>query len=60
MRSRVHPAIADGIVGRGDRKKDLRSLRLSISDADLLDVIDRMRFDFGETDIRVPVRGEAK
>jgi len=60
MRSRVHPAIADAIVGHGDRLKDVRSRYLSISDADLLDAIDRMRFDFGDTDIRVTVREKAE
>jgi integrase len=60
MRSRVYPAIADAIVGHGDRKKDVKSRYLSISDSDLLDAIDRMRFDFGETDIRVSERGCAK
>ena len=60
MRSRIHPAIADAIVGHGDRKKDVRSLYLSISDADLLDAIDRMSFDFGDTDIRVTVREQTK
>ena len=44
------------IVGNGDRKKEVRSLYLSISDADLLDAIDPMRCDFGETEIRVTVR----
>jgi hypothetical protein len=33
---------------------------ISINDADLLDAIDRMRWDNGETDIRVMVRGETK
>ncbi len=56
MRSRVHPAIADAIVGHGDRKKDVRSLYLSISEADLLEAIDRMRWDAGETEIRVTAR----
>lgn len=51
---------ADAIVGHGDRKKDVRSLYLSISDADLLDAIDRMRWDSGETDFRVTVRGQGK
>lgn len=60
MRSRVHPAIADAIVGHGDRKKDVRSLYLSISDADLLDAVDRMVYDHGETDIRVTVREQVK
>jgi integrase len=45
MRSGVHPAIADMIVGHGDKKKSLQSLYLTISDQDLLDAIDRMKFD---------------
>jgi len=52
--------MANDIVNHGDRKKDVRSLYLSISDKDLLDAIDRMRFDFGETEIRVTVREQAK
>ncbi len=53
MRSDVHPAIADMIVGHGNRKKDVQSLYLSISDADLLAAIDAMEFDTGETEIWV-------
>jgi len=60
MRSRVHPAIADAIVGHGDRKKDIKSLYISISDTDLLDAIDRMKWDSGETEILVTVREHAK
>ncbi|MEW6110832.1 MAG: hypothetical protein AB1664_01775 [Thermodesulfobacteriota bacterium] len=51
MRSGIHPLIADAIVGHGDRKKTVQSLYLSISDADLLYAIDRMKFDVGETGI---------
>ncbi len=58
--NRVHPAIADGNVGHGYRKKDVRSLYLSISDADLLDAIERMVYDHGERDIRVTVREQVK
>jgi integrase len=53
MRSGLHPLIADAIVGHGDRKKDVRSVYLSISDEDLVREIDRMRFDLGETEIWV-------
>ena len=56
MCSGVHPAIADMIVGHGDKKKSLQSLYLSISDQDLLDAIDRMVFDNGETEIWVSER----
>ncbi len=45
MRSGVHPAIADMIVGHVDKKKSPSSLYVTISDQDLLDAIDRMRFD---------------
>jgi len=56
MRSGVHPVIADMIVGHGNRKKDVQSLYISISEADLLDAIDRMIFDNEETEIWVTVR----
>jgi integrase len=58
MRSGVHPAIADMIVGHGNRKKDIQSLYLSVSDADLLEAIDKMTFDHGETKIWVMERGK--
>lgn len=45
MRSGVHPAIADMIVARGDKRKSLQILYLTISDQCLVDAIDRMRFD---------------
>ncbi len=45
MRSGVHPAVADMIVGHGDKKKSLQSLYLTISDQDLVDAVDKMRFD---------------
>jgi integrase len=45
MRSGVHPAIADMILGHGDKKKSLQSLYLTISDQDLVDAVDRMRFN---------------
>jgi len=60
MRSGVHPAIADMIVGHGNRKKDVQSLYLTVSDADLVDAIDRMKFDKGETEIWVTERGNGK
>jgi hypothetical protein len=60
MRSGVHPAIAGMIVGHGNRKKDIQSLYLSVSDADLLDAIDKMGFDHGETEIWVVERGNGK
>ncbi len=41
MRSGVHPAIADMILGHSDKKKSLQGLYLTISDAELVDAIDR-------------------
>ncbi len=49
MRSGVHPAVADMILGHGDKKKSLQSLYLTISDQDLLDAVDKMRFDGEES-----------
>jgi len=51
MRSGLHPLIADAIVGHGDRKKDVKSVYLTISDEDLVREIDRLTFDHGETEI---------
>jgi hypothetical protein len=51
MRSGVRPFIADAIVGHGDRKKTVQSLYLSINDSDLVNAIDPMKFDAGETEI---------
>ena len=48
MRSGLHPLIADAIMGHGDRKKDVKSVYLTISDADLVREIDRMTFDHGK------------
>lgn len=53
MRSGVRGYIADAIVGHGNKKKSLRALYLNISDQQLLDAVDMMKFDKGETDIRV-------
>lgn len=53
VRSGVHPAIADAILGHGDKKKSLQSLYMTISDDDLIRAIDMMRFDVGETEIWV-------
>ncbi|MFC1833830.1 hypothetical protein ACFL2Q_03730 [Thermodesulfobacteriota bacterium] len=60
MRSGVHPAIADMILGHGNRKKDVQSLYLTVSDADLLAAIDAMEFDHGETEIWVTERGNLR
>jgi integrase len=53
VRSRVYPHIADAILGHGDKKKSLRALYLTISDEDLWAAMDKMKFDTGETEIRV-------
>jgi len=52
----VYPVIADMIVGHGNRNKDLQSLYISASDADLVAAIDRMEFDSGDTEIWVRER----
>jgi hypothetical protein len=49
MRSGVHQTMADMIPGHGDNEKSLQSLYLTISDQNLLNAIDRMKFD-GEDD----------
>lgn len=51
----MHPLIADSIVGHGDREKSVQSLYLSISDAAILNAIDKMKFDVGETAIFVKI-----
>jgi hypothetical protein len=56
MRSGVHPLIADAIVRHEDREKTAQSLYPSISDVDLLNAIDRMKLDKGETEICVKIR----
>jgi hypothetical protein len=53
VRRRVYPYIADAIPGHHDKKKRRPALYLTISDEDLLAAIDMMKFDVGETDIRV-------
>ncbi len=51
MRSGLHPLIVDAIVGHGNKRKDERSVYLSIRDEDLLEEIDSMEFDMGNTEI---------
>ena len=53
MRSGVPGYIADAIPGHGNKKKSLQALYLNISGEDLSAATDMMRFDTGETDIRV-------
>lgn len=43
--------IADTIIGHGDRKKDVKSSYLTITDADLVREIDRLTFDHWKTEI---------
>ena len=56
MRSGLHPLITDVIVGHGDWKKDVKTLYLTISDADLVRAVDGLTFDHGETEILVATR----
>jgi len=51
MRSGLHPLIADAIVGHGDRKKDVKSLYLTINAEDLVREIGRLSVDHGKTEI---------
>jgi hypothetical protein len=53
VRSGVHPAVADTILGHGGKKKSLQGVYMTISDDDLIRCIDMMKFDIGETEIRV-------
>ncbi len=53
VRSKVYPYITDAIPGHGDKKKSQKALYLTMPDEDLLAAIDAMKFDKGETDIRV-------
>jgi len=52
-KTRLDPSAVDSIVGHGDRRKDVRSLYVTISDEDLVKEIDRMNFDQGKTEIWV-------
>ncbi len=54
MRNGLHPLIADSVVGRGDRKKGVKSVYLAINDADLVREIERLTFDHGKTEIWEP------
>ena len=53
VRSGVHPALADAILCHGDKQKSLQSICVTISEDDLIRTIDMMKFDTGETEIRV-------
>ncbi len=51
MRSGLRPVIVHAVVGQGDRKKDVKSVYLTINDADLVREIDRLTWDLGKTKI---------
>ncbi len=51
MRSSLPAMIAEAIVGHGNKKKDPRSVYLSISDEDFVREIDGLTFDHGKTEI---------
>jgi hypothetical protein len=38
-------------VGHGDRRKDVKSLYITIIDKDLVREIDRLTFNYGKTEI---------
>ncbi|MBI4962793.1 MAG: hypothetical protein HY913_05910 [Desulfomonile tiedjei] len=50
MRSGLHPLIADAIAGHGDRKKNVKSVYLTVSDADLARELGRLTFDHGKSE----------
>jgi hypothetical protein len=52
-RSGVDPTIAETIMGHWTREKTVNELYGGVSDQELLDAIDRMTFDHGETEIWV-------
>jgi len=41
----IHSALTDAIPGHGDKKKSQQSLYLAMSDRDLRDAMDRMKFN---------------
>jgi hypothetical protein len=51
MRSGLPLFITDAIVGHRDKKKDVKNLNLTISDADFVREIGRLIFDHGKTEI---------
>ncbi len=53
VRSDVHPAVADALLGHGDKRKSLQTLYLTLSDDDPIQVIDMMKLDINETEIWV-------
>lgn len=53
VRSRVYPHIADAILGHGVKKKALQAPYLSPRDDVLIQAIDIMKSDIGESEIRV-------
>jgi hypothetical protein len=53
VKGHTNALIVDGIVGHGDRKKDVKNLYQTIRDEDSGREIDWMRFDLGEIEIWV-------
>ncbi len=53
MRSKMPEIIREAIVGHSLRKKTVEARYITVSDKDLLDAIDGMTFDHGETDIHI-------
>ncbi len=52
-RSRVDPDVAEAIMGHAERQRRIRERYGKISDQELIDAIDRVTFDHGETEIMV-------
>ncbi len=52
-RSRIDADYAEAIMGHGDRARSVRERYGRISDKELIDAIDQMTFDNGETEILV-------
>jgi integrase len=60
-RSGIHPEIEQAIMGHSQRKRDVHERYGRISDQELVQAIDKMTFDHGETEILVAsYRGEKK
>ena len=51
MRSGMDPRISETIMGHALKKKDVKHRYLHVSDEDLVRAINRMKFDFGKTQI---------
>jgi integrase len=53
MRSKMPEIIREAIVGHSLKKKTVEARYITVSDKDLIDAIDQMTFDHGETDIHI-------